>query len=42
MQELSIKETELISGGYWGHVAVGIAIAEAAYEFYQGYAAHRR
>ncbi|MCW8107436.1 hypothetical protein OPS25_02825 [Alteromonas ponticola] len=41
MQFLPINETEVITGGTWGHVAVAIAIADAAYEFYKDYSENR-
>ncbi|WP_281358658.1 hypothetical protein [Alteromonas ponticola] len=41
MQELVLKDTEIVAGGSWGHVAVAIAIADAAYDFYRGYSENR-
>ena len=40
--ELTFHETEMVAGGMWGHIATAIAIADAAYEFYQGYSDNRR
>lgn len=41
MYELSISESEQVTGGLLGKIAIAIAIADAAYEFYQGYSDHR-
>ncbi|GEA11689.1 hypothetical protein [Alteromonas sp. KUL49] len=40
--ELSNEDASQVSGGYWAHVAIAIAVADAAYDFYQGYSDHRR
>ena len=40
--ELTRSEQHHVSGGIWNYVAIGIAVADAAYEFYQGYSDHRR
>ena len=39
---LTDAQTEQISGGVLAKVAIAIAIADAAYDFYQGYKDHRR
>ncbi|MCU7555379.1 hypothetical protein OCL06_12355 [Alteromonas sp. ASW11-19] len=42
MIEISENEVDCVSGAGWGHVAVAIAIAEAAFDFYEGYSDNRR
>ena len=41
MIELQRHQLEEVSGGFWAHFATAIAIADAGYEFWQGYSAHR-
>lgn len=40
MKLLLEHEIHQVQGGYWGHAAV--AIADAAYDFYQGFTDNRR
>ena len=42
MEEVKIEELRNISGGYWNQIAIAIAVADAAYDFYQGYSDHRK
>lgn len=42
MKLLLEHEIHQVQGGYWGHAAVAIAIADAAYDFYQGFTDNRR
>ncbi|MEG3766655.1 hypothetical protein [Alteromonas sp. 14N.309.X.WAT.G.H12] len=42
IEELNPQALTQVSGGIWGHIAVGITILDAAYDFYQGYKSTRR
>lgn len=42
LNELTLKEQEAVSGGYIQAIVAGIALAEAAYDFYKGYSENRR
>ncbi|WP_334019250.1 hypothetical protein [Alteromonas sp. S015] len=41
MEEIKLEELRSISGGYLDRIAIAIAIAVAAYDFYKGYSDHR-
>ncbi|WP_084407398.1 class IIb bacteriocin, lactobin A/cerein 7B family [Aestuariibacter salexigens] len=42
ISQLSNDELQQVSGGTWAHVAVAIAISDAAYDFYLGFTENRR
>ncbi|MBU3021682.1 class IIb bacteriocin, lactobin A/cerein 7B family [Aestuariibacter sp. A3R04] len=42
MKDLSTSEIQQVNGGIWGHIAIGIAVADAGYDFIKGYMEHRK
>jgi len=37
MKELTENQVNQVAGGIWAHIATAIAIADAGYDFWQGY-----